>query len=229
MSPEDLGESRVDFCLYPRCQGEEIVRDPGGSDIKTQELFFDSVLLDVFRGIDGTQEVAMQVEESLRQTRRDRGALDGSSRSFVWPQRFLPASSGVRSYLVLRSCKPWAYASLQACPATSNVGRSSILGRPHLKRALFQREHLVQGDDDLLDVTWVVPGQRHMHEPVSGGTRYGRMVVYRAQELPARAVADHLDQRSPGIRHTKKGPSVRRVQTVTTAEGPSTSAAVIDY
>jgi hypothetical protein len=78
MSPEDLGESRVDFFLYPRCQAEEIVRDPGGSNIKTQELFFDSVALDVFWGIDGTKEVAMQVQASLRQTRRDRDALEGS-------------------------------------------------------------------------------------------------------------------------------------------------------
>jgi hypothetical protein len=59
MSPEDLGKSRVDFLLYPRCQGEEIVRDPGGRDVETQVLFFDSVLLDVFWGIDGTKEIAM--------------------------------------------------------------------------------------------------------------------------------------------------------------------------
>ena len=59
MSPEDLGESRVDLLLYPRCQGEEIVRDPGGRDVETLVLFFDSVGLDVIWGIDGTKEVAM--------------------------------------------------------------------------------------------------------------------------------------------------------------------------
>lgn len=69
MSPEDFGESRVDFFLYPRCQGEEIVRDLGGRDVETLVLFFDGVWLDVLWGIEGSKEVAMQVEASLRQTR----------------------------------------------------------------------------------------------------------------------------------------------------------------
>ncbi len=47
-------------------------------DVETQVLFFDSVWLDVLWGIDGTKEVAMQVQASLRQTRRDRDALEGS-------------------------------------------------------------------------------------------------------------------------------------------------------
>ena len=80
MSPEDLRKSRVDFLLYPRCQVEEIVRDLGGRDVETLVLFFDGVWLDVLWGIDGTKEAAMQVQASLRQTRRYRGALDGSSR-----------------------------------------------------------------------------------------------------------------------------------------------------
>ena len=95
MSPEDLGKSRVDLFLYPRCQGEEIVCDPGGRDVETQVLFFDSVRLDVLWGIDGTEDVAMQVQASLRQTWRDRDALDGSCLPVVWTQRFLPASSRV--------------------------------------------------------------------------------------------------------------------------------------
>jgi hypothetical protein len=95
MSPEDLGKSRVDLLLYPRCQGEEIVRDLGGRDVETQMLFFDGVLLDVLWGIDGTKEVAMQVQASLRQTRRDRDALDGSCLPVVRTQRFLPAPGAV--------------------------------------------------------------------------------------------------------------------------------------
>ena len=71
---------------WPRCQGEEIVRDLGGGDVETQMLFFDGVLLDVLWGIDGTKEIAMQVEASLRQARRDRDALDGSCVPVVWPQ-----------------------------------------------------------------------------------------------------------------------------------------------
>jgi hypothetical protein len=95
MSPEDLGKFRVDFLLYPRCQGEEIVRDFGGRDVETQVLFFDSVWLDLLGGVDGTKEVAMQVQASLRQTRRDREALDGSTRPFVLFQRFLPVPSSI--------------------------------------------------------------------------------------------------------------------------------------
>jgi hypothetical protein len=42
MGPEDLGKSRIDLLLCPRCQGEEIVRDLGGRDVETLVLFFEN-------------------------------------------------------------------------------------------------------------------------------------------------------------------------------------------
>jgi hypothetical protein len=84
------------------------------------------VLLDVFWGIDGTKEVAMQVEDSLRHTPTRSWCPGRSVSAFclapaippgVWRRLIVPV-------LALRTS--WAYADRKACPAI----RPTASGRP---------------------------------------------------------------------------------------------------